>query len=211
MSLVDLQLTPRGVATLTLNDPRRRNAMGAEMARSFAQRIGELQSHSGLRSVILTGAGSAFAAGGDLEMLREKAAAAPEANRVAMLEFYDAFLGILKLPVPIIAAINGSAIGAGFCLALACEVRVASTEAKLGLTFTRLGLHPGMGATCLLPRIAGWAVASDLLISGRVVNAAEARTMGLVNDIVAPELLMARAARSPNRPCKSVRRRSAAY
>ena len=120
-------------------------------------------------------------------MLKNKAALDAETNRQAMLQFYRAFLSILELPVPTIAAVNGHAIGAGFCLALACELRVASADAKLGLTFTRLGLHPGMGATCFLPRIAGFAVANDLLISGRVLEAGEAanRTPGHCQLVVA--------------------------
>lgn len=191
--LVAVQLSPRGVATLTLNDSQRRNAMGRDMASAFAERIGELRQRAGLRAVIITGAGSAFAAGGDLEMLRKKAALDRETNRSEMLDFYRAFLGILDLPVPVVAAVNGHAIGAGFCLALACEARVVSTDAKLGLTFTRLGLHPGMGATYFLPRIAGLAVANDLLISGRVVDAAEAHAMGLVNYVVPADEVEARA------------------
>lgn len=193
MNRVALQRSPSGIATLTLNDPQRRNAMGSEMASAFARRISELRQESGLRGVIVTGAGTAFAAGGDLEMLRQKAALDQETNRTAMLEFYRDFLGILDLPVPIIAAVNGHAIGAGFCLALACEARVVSADAKLGLTFTRLGLHPGMGATYFLPRIAGLAVANDLLISGRVVDAAEAHSLGLVNHIVASNEVITRA------------------
>lgn len=186
MDRVRLQLSSRGLATLTLNDPQRRNAMGGEMASAFAERIVELQSQTGLRAVIITGAGSAFAAGGDLQMLQQKAALDRETNCTAMLEFYRAFLCMLDLPVPIVAAVNGHAIGAGFCLALACEARVVSTDAKFGLTFTRLGLHPGMGATCFLPRIAGLAVANDLLISGRMFGATEAKSMGLANYVVPP-------------------------
>lgn len=185
MDRVLLQVSPPGIATLTLNDPDRRNAMGLDMASAFSERIDELRQRTELRAVIITGAGSAFAAGGDLEMLRDKARLDGETNRQQMRQFYRDFLCILDLPVPIVAAVNGHAIGAGFCLALACEARVIATNAKLGLTFSRLGLHPGMGATCFLPRIAGMAVASDLLISGRVIDTAEAHSMGLANQVVA--------------------------
>ena len=101
-----------------------------------------------------------------------------------MLDFYQSFLCMLNLPVPIIAAVNGHAIGAGFALALACDARVISTTAKLGLNFSRLGLHPGMGATLFLPRLAPRGVASDLLIAGRIIDAEAALQYGLANLII---------------------------
>jgi enoyl-CoA hydratase/carnithine racemase len=191
--LVLLEISSSGIATVTLNDPARRNAMDNAMASAFAARIDELRNVGALRAVILTGAGVAFAAGGDLGMLQKKAELDAESNRREMLDFYHAFLCILDLPVPLIAAVNGHAIGAGFCLALACEARVVSSAARLGLTFTRLGLHPGMGATCFLPRIGGLSVANDLLISGRVINAEEADEMGLTNQVVPPQEVLATA------------------
>lgn len=183
MPLVTLDISSTGVATITLNNPQHRNAMNAEMAETFSATVAKLKKQSGVRSVVLTGSGAAFAAGGDLAMLKEKAKIDPETNAALMLDFYHSFLRMLELPVPLVAAINGHAIGAGFCLALACEARVIAKEAKLGLTFTRLGLHPGMGATCFLPRIAGAATASDLLVSGRVIDAETAYGMGLANRI----------------------------
>lgn len=193
MALVRLDEQPAGVATLTLSDPDRRNAMSLEMATEFRQTVNQLARRRDLRALILTGAGPAFSAGGDLNMLQQKAKLDPATNRADMLEFYESFLCLLKLPVPTIAAINGYAIGAGFCLALACEFRLAAAAAKLGLTFTRIGLHPGMGATLFLPRIAGAGVAHDLLISGRVVTANEAHQLRLVQQVVPDGELMAAA------------------
>jgi enoyl-CoA hydratase/carnithine racemase len=184
MALVNVELSDRGVATLTLNDPGRRNAMGLAMAAAFQSAVGELTEKPELRAVIITGAGAAFAAGGDLQMLREKAGLSQNENRQRMLEFYDAFLGIQQLPVPVIAAVNGHAIGAGLCLALACEARVIAETSKLGLTFTKLGLHPGMGATLFLPRLAGFGIAQDLLISGRIFSAEEAMQWRLAQQVV---------------------------
>jgi enoyl-CoA hydratase/carnithine racemase len=154
--------------------------MGLDMAAAFRDSISRLQEQAGLRTVILTGAGPAFSAGGDYEMLREKRRLSPDVNRQAMLDFYNSFLCMLELPVPIIAAINGHAIGAGLCVALACDFRFAAKTAKLGLTFTRLGLHPGMAATLFLPRIVGSAIATSLLVTGRVLTGNEASQLGIV-------------------------------
>jgi enoyl-CoA hydratase len=178
-----------GVATLTLDDPERRNAMTEAMGRALAERVRELSVDDDLRAVILTGAGPAFSAGGDLDMIESRARAGIESpggevregHRRFMREFYGLFLSIRDLPCPVLAAINGHAIGAGFCVALACDLRVAAREARLGLNFTRLGIHPGMGATWLLPRLVGPAGAADLLFTGRVVDGTEAERLGLVN------------------------------
>ena len=143
--------------------------------------------------MVLTGAGRAFSAGGDLAMIEARAAAGAAngprgrgAIRDGMRAFYQLFLSVRDLPCPTLAAINGAAIGAGLCVALACDLRIASREAKLGLNFTQLGLHPGMGATWTLPRLVGPARAAELLFSSRVFTGAEAATIGLVNRAVAP-------------------------
>jgi enoyl-CoA hydratase len=99
-------------------------------------------------------------------------------------EFYDQFLAIRKLPVPTIAAINGAAIGAGLCLALACDLRVAASGAALSMSFVRVGIHPGMGATFWLPTLVGVAKAWELLFTGRAIDAREAHRIGLVNRVV---------------------------
>ena len=109
-----------------------------------------------MRAAILTGAGRAFSAGGDLDWLMARHRDTPENNVAVMTEFYKRFLVLRRLPVPVIAAINGPAIGAGLCLAVGgADLRVASTGAKLGVTFTKLGLHPGMAATFFLPQLVG--------------------------------------------------------
>lgn len=105
-------------------------------------------------------------------------------NRAEMLDYYHSFLGISELSIPTLAAINGHAMGAGLGLALACDVRVQSDTAKVGLNFTRLGLHPGMGTTFFLPRLVGHAVARDLLTTGRTLTAAESLQRGLVSQVV---------------------------
>jgi enoyl-CoA hydratase/carnithine racemase len=104
-----------------------------------------------------------------------------------MLPFYRAWLSIRRLEVPTIAAVNGAAIGAGLCLALACDLRYAARGARLGVPFVRLGMHAGMGATYLLPDVVGPAHARDLLLTGRVVDADEALRIGLVSQVHEPE------------------------
>ena len=176
------------VALLTFNDPDRRNAMTQAMGEAFAGCIAELAADAALRAVILTGAGRGFSAGGDLGMIRGRAdqgSAGPgrarRAIRDTMRSFYKLFLAVRDLPCPSVAALNGHAMGAGLCVALACDVRIAAEDAKLGLNFTKLGLQPGMGATWTLPRLVGPARAAELLYSSRILSGAEAAQIGLVN------------------------------
>jgi enoyl-CoA hydratase len=189
----DLVLLERSgdVALLTFNDPGRRNAMTRAMGELFAGCIAELTEDASLRAVILTGAGGSFSAGGDLGMIQSSAdqgsaqpGQARRAIRDAMRSFYKLFLGVRDLPCPSIAALNGHAMGAGLCVALACDVRIAAVDAKLGLNFTRLGLQPGMGATWTLPRLVGTARAAELLFSSRTLSGSEAAAIGLVNHAV---------------------------
>ena len=134
-----------------------------------------------LRALVLTGSGRAFSAGGDLEMIAARSAEARERPGLArrgvrdfMRAFYGLFLAVRRLPCPTIAAVNGPAIGAGFCVALACDMRLVAREARVGLNFTRLGLSPGMGATWTLPRLVGPALAAELLYSSRLLDGEEA-------------------------------------
>jgi enoyl-CoA hydratase len=194
-----LQARDADVVTLTFNDPTRLNAMTQAMGEAFSAAIAELAGDASLRAVVLTGAGRAFSAGGDLAMIEARAeqgaANGPRGRgeiRDGMRSFYQLFLAVRDLPCPTLAAINGAAIGAGLCVALACDVRVAASESKLGLNFTQLGLHPGMGATWTLPRLVGDARAAEILFSSRVLLGSEAAAIGLVNRAVpAAEVLPA--------------------
>lgn len=168
--------------------------MGEEMAKEFMATVQSLQQRiRELRVVILTGSGRAFSAGGNLEMLKAKTKLSPEENRLRMLEFYNSFLTIRDLKVPLIAALNGHAIGAGLCVACACDIRVVSEKAKLGFTFTRLGLHPGMGATYFLPQVIGNSRALELMITGRVIAGEEVLRFGLGSQLVKEEDVLKRA------------------
>lgn len=153
------------------------------MASEFSAAITALKGVRHLRAVILTGAGKAFSAGGHLAMLTAKRTKTPDENRKGMLAFYNSFLCMRDLNVPLIAAINGAAVGAGLCVACACDFRIASDATKLGFTFLKLGLHPGMGATYFVPRIVGASFATELLLTARVITADEALRAGLVSRV----------------------------
>jgi enoyl-CoA hydratase len=134
-----------------------------------------------VRAVVVTGEGSAFCSGGDVSWIGSEPGAAVDRLRERMLPFYRTWLSVRDLEVPTIAAVNGAAIGAGMALALACDLRYAAEDARLGVPFTALGMHPGMASTFLVPEVAGLAVAREMLLTGRIISGAEAAAMGLVN------------------------------
>src|SRR5215203_7173237 len=150
-----LERPSEGVALLTLDNPAMRNAMSDEMTSSWVAAIDELAAEASLRAVVVTGEGSAFCAGGNTSWIAGEPDASVDRLRNRMLPFYRAWLSIRKLEVPTIAAVNGPAIGAGLCLALACDIRYAAEGAKLGAPFVKLGMNPGMAATYLLPNVVG--------------------------------------------------------
>lgn len=176
-----------GVALITLSRPERLNALTVAMGASFEAAVSALAMEPDLRAVVLTGEGRAFSAGGDLDFLERRADVGSQGgaqeNAEEMRAFYRRFLSLRTLPVPVLAAVNGPAIGAGMCLALACDLRVCARDAKLGLTFVGLGLHPGMGATHLLPTLVGHQTASRLLLTGDVIDGEEALRLGLVAEL----------------------------
>jgi enoyl-CoA hydratase/carnithine racemase len=176
-----------GVVRLVLDNPEQRNAMSPEMTASWVRTVAALREDTSVRVVVVTGEGSAFCSGGDTSWIASEPDAPVHALRTRMLAFYRAWLSIRSLEVPTIAALNGPAIGAGLCLALACDLRYAASGAKLGAPFTKLGMNPGMAATYLLPDVVGQAAARELLLTGRLVQGDEARELGLVNRVFAPD------------------------
>jgi enoyl-CoA hydratase len=173
-----------GVVTLAFNRPDTRNSMTPAMGEEVVQAVGEVRADPAARVLILTGSGSAFSSGGDLGMLARDAGASHGGDAPSMAgsprDFYARYLSIRTLPIPTIAAINGHAIGAGLCVALACDMRIAVTDARMGMTFTKLGIHPGMGATYFLPRLIGTQRACELFFTGRIIDAGEAERLGIV-------------------------------
>lgn len=183
------------VATLTLNRPERLNALGGTLREDLYEAVQQAAADPGVGALIITGAGRGFCSGGDVKSMSEReGAAAPPPTSERWAPIRDrVVLALRDCPKPIIAAVNGAAAGAGMNLALACDMRIASTAAKFSQAFVRRGLAPDWGGTWFLPRIVGMAKACELIFTGDTVDAAEALRLGIVNAVVAPEALMATA------------------
>jgi enoyl-CoA hydratase/carnithine racemase len=179
-----------GVVLLTLANPAQRNAMSPPMTGEWSRTIAALREDPDVRTVVVTGEGSAFCSGGDPRWIASEPDAPVHRLRDRMLGFYRAWLSIRDLEVPTIAAINGPAVGAGLCLALACDIRYAATSARMSVPFVQLGMHAGMAATYTLPNVVGEAHARDLLLTGRMVGAEEAHRIGLVSGVVEDETFL---------------------
>jgi 2-(1,2-epoxy-1,2-dihydrophenyl)acetyl-CoA isomerase len=185
-----------GVATITLHRPEKLNAYTTEMGDEVVAAFAAARDAAAVRAVILTGAGRAFCAGVDLDHLKAHMAGGNASTKAKLGE--EDFLRKLPLdlvtyPKPVIATVNGPAIGVGVTMILPCDVRIAAENAKLGVTFAKLGLLPGLGSTHLLPKLVGRAKALELVLTARVVTAFEAAEIGLVNQVVAPDALLAEA------------------
>jgi len=181
------------VATLVLDDIRRKNAMTPELGDALAARVKEIGRDPTLRAVVLTGAGGAFSAGGDLAMLERLRKATFTEARAFMLAFYERYLSITSLQIPVVAAIEGAAIGAGLCVALAADIVIADEDAKLALNFATLGLHPGMGATYLVPHRVGPQRATELLLTGRRFTGRDAANWGMALEALPAANVLGRA------------------
>jgi 2-(1,2-epoxy-1,2-dihydrophenyl)acetyl-CoA isomerase len=182
-----------GIGTITLNRPDKLNAYTTEMGDEVTAVIRSWRDDDAVRAVILTGAGRGFCAGVDLEHLRAHRAGqnASRGPRLGEEDFLKKLpLELAEYPKPLIAAVNGAAIGVGVTMILPCDVRIAAEGAKLGLAFVKLGILPGLGSTHLLPRIVGRAKALELVLSARTISAAEAAECGLVNRVVPAERLL---------------------
>ena len=186
-----------GIGTLTLNRPEKLNAYTTEMGEEVTAVLRAWREEAAVRAVILTGAGRGFCAGVDLEHLKAHQAGqnASSGPRLGEEDFLRKLpLELVEYPKPLIAAVNGAAIGVGVTMILPCDVRIAAEEAKLGLAFVKLGILPGLGSTHLLSRIVGRAKALELVLSARTLPAREALEIGLVNQVV-PAAELAEAAR----------------
>ena len=172
------------VTRLTLNRPAQANALDEAMGEELAAALKLASREPDVRAIVLAGEGKHFSAGGDFAFIEENTRLSREQVRERMLRFYGLYLSVLDVPVPTIALVHGSAIGAGLCLALACDLRVGTRSARLGANFLRVGLHPGMGATLLLPHVVGTAHATRLLFTARVVSGEAALALGLVGEVV---------------------------
>lgn len=183
------------IATLTLNRPERLNALGDTLREDLLDAVHKAAADPDVRVLIVTGAGKGFCSGGDVKAMSERDQAGQSSSldeQVAPLRD-RVILAMRDCPKPVIAAVNGAAAGAGMNLALACDMRVASTAAKFVQAFVKRGLHPDWGGSWFLPRIVGTAKACELIFTGDTIDAAEALRLGIVNAVAAPEDLMAKA------------------
>jgi enoyl-CoA hydratase/carnithine racemase len=187
-----------GIATITLHRPEKLNAYTTVMGDEVCAAFDRARADAAVRAVILTGAGRGFCAGVDLDHLRAhregRNAAEGRAPRLGEERFLKSLpLELVAWPKPVIAAVNGPAIGVGVTMILPCDVRLAADTAKLGLTFAKLGILPGLGSTHLLPGLVGMGRALELVLSARVIPASEAAAIGLVNRAVPADGLLAEA------------------
>src|SRR5947209_11769917 len=177
--------TANHITTITLDRPEKLNAFSGTMREDLLAALRTAADDRDCRVVIITGAGRAFCAGGDVEYmsgLQKKGDV--ESFRKLLNAGRDVVTQIAEMPKPVIASVNGIAAGAGCNLALACDYRIASDTAKLGETFVKIGVHPDWGGTWFLPRLVGASRAFELLTTGRMVDAAEALAIGMVDRVV---------------------------
>lgn len=186
-----------GIATLTLNRPDARNAYSEEMIDSIVHVLDVAEEDDSVRCLIITGAGGAFSAGGDIKLMLDHEGMF-EGDPVRLRSRYKR--GIQRIPrrlarfeKPVIAAINGPAVGAGLDLACMCDIRLGSQAASVGETFVNLGIISADGGSWFLPRVVGMQRAAEMTFSGRLVDAAEALSIGLFLEVVEPENLLRRA------------------
>ena len=182
--LVRLDVDDDGIGTITLNRPEKLNALSNELSKELAEAVLHVAGDSRVRAVVITGAGRAFCAGGDIDSMKRHA---EEQNWSSIRDIIQAGATIVEalytMPKPTVAAVNGPAAGAGGSLALACDFRIASESASFGLVFSRIGLHPDWGGTFFLPRMVGTAKALELILSGDIVDAAEGARLGIFNRV----------------------------
>lgn len=181
------------VATISLNRPERLNALNPSMRKELYEAVVDSDQRDDVRVIVITGVGRGFCSGGDVKAMNE----ANKAGQTSALEDRvapprdKAVLAMRDASKPLIAAVNGAAAGAGMNIALACDIRIASRQARFGQTFARRGLHPDWGGTYFLPRIVGMAKACELIFTGKLIDADEALQLGIVSQVTEHDALMA--------------------
>lgn len=194
----DLERLADGIAVLRFNRPQNLNALTDDTVGEIGRLLDVVKADRTIRVLILTGEGRSFCAGFDLGLADDAPDSAELGEPTAWMLRQEAFAGLIfklrGLRQPVIAAVNGTANGAGLCLALAAEIRIAATTAKFNAAFVRIGLSGcDMGSGWLLPRVVGLSCAFEILLTGRMVEAVEAYRIGLVSEMVEPEALLQRA------------------
>lgn len=178
------------IATLVMNRPDRLNALNNELTIALHDALGRIAQDESIRVVVLTGAGRAFCAGGDLALIGKGRASGETQSLEPLLRAgMQSVLAMRVMPQPVIAAVNGAAAGAGMNIALAADIRVAAEEATFGQNFAKVGLFPDFGGTYFLPQLVGPSKAAELFYTGDMIDAKTALRLGIVNHVVPAALL----------------------
>ncbi len=192
MEFKNIILQKKGaVATLTLNRPEERNAMNIPLVQEMWEAVQNIKEDKTVRVLIVTGAGKTFCAGGDVNFLLNELAKEPPVGIRGLLQLIGRpIVALRELEIPVIAAINGAAVGAGFDLLLHCDFRIAAQGARVGPTWILNGVIPVVGSMVLLPKLVGVTQATDMILRGRTVDAEEGYRIGLHTKVVPPENLI---------------------
>ena len=188
MTTVRYEVAER-IATITIDRPDVKNALGPDEWRALAARVDDAANDAGVRVLVVTGAGGTFSAGGDLKTMPERLAEPRDVRAANLVTLAQLVPKMRALPKPVIAMIDGACVGAGLSLALACDLRLASSRARLGAAFHRVGLTGDFGILWMLPRVVGPTQAMDLLMRAEPIDAARAEAIGLVTRVVDGERL----------------------
>ena len=176
------------IATLFLDNPSTRNSLTLELGLAFNNQLQAISSMDPLpRALIISGKNGTFSSGGDLNLLKSFADNSPSQNREFMLSFYRLFLAVREMPIPVLAAVNGHAVGASLALSLACDLRYFTPDGKYAFNFVKIGIHPGMGSSFLLKEVGGINNAQELLLTGRYFSGEEALRRGLCHGLFSAE------------------------
>lgn len=167
------------VATLTLNRPDNRNSMTPDLLDAFTEVVQRVRRAPDLRCVVIAGSGTTFSSGADFRSQIQRDDGGQRQPHERSFAMYQPFLSVLDIEVPVVGALTGHAVGGGFGLALLCDIRIATRDARYGANFARIGLHPGLGISYLLPRLVGTARAAELLYTGRLFSGSDGADMGL--------------------------------
>jgi 2-(1,2-epoxy-1,2-dihydrophenyl)acetyl-CoA isomerase len=180
-----LEAKHEGIATMVLNRPDRLNALNNELALAINEALGRIAEDDAVRVVVITGAGRAFCAGGDLAAIgKGRQGRETQSLEPLLRSGMQAVLRMRTIPQPVIAAVNGAAAGAGMNIALAADIRIAAEEATFGQNFSKVGLFPDYGGTYFLPQLVGPAKAAELFYTGEMIDARTALSLGIVNHVV---------------------------
>src|SRR5947207_8805714 len=183
-----------GIGTITLNRPDKLNALSNELSCALVETLTRVAADEEVRAVVLTGAGRAFSAGGDVDSMQRHVGSGDWDAIRELLQAGAQVVSLLEaMAKPTVAAVNGPAVGAGGSLALACDVRIAAPPAAFGLVFSRLGLHADWGGTYFLPRLVGTGKALELILTGDIIDSGEALRIGIFNRVVPGDQLNATA------------------